>query len=72
MKKIKNAGRIVIALLLCLMFFASGTFDVTSFASSSGKINVSLVGKYDSADVAAIRDIDLDKKIIRFRNHSTG
>lgn len=40
--------------------------------ATSDKVNISLVGKYDSADTAAIRAIDLDKKEIRFRNHSTG
>ncbi|MBO4456096.1 MAG: PEGA domain-containing protein [Butyrivibrio sp.] len=40
--------------------------------NSEGKVTVSLLGKYDSSDTAAIREIDTDNKIIRFRNHSTG
>ena len=39
---------------------------------NADKVSVSLVGKYDSADTAAIRDIDTVRKKIRFRNHSTG
>ena len=42
------------------------------WASNNDKINISLVGKYDSADTAAIREIDLDRKLIRLRNHATG
>ncbi len=42
-------------------------------ASEGGeKVSVSLIGKYDSADTAAIRDIDTEAKTIRFRNHDTG
>lgn len=40
--------------------------------NDSPKVNVSLLGKYDSADTASIRSVDLDEKKIRFRNHDTG
>ena len=72
MRKSVNAGRIMTALLLCLVLVVTGYGGGISFAAGSEKVNISLVGKYDSADTAAIRDIDLNKKLIRFRNHSTG
>ena len=62
--------KIVALLLTVVMVFSLNTMPV--YGSSGGKINVSLLGKYDSADTAAIRAIDTDSKIIRFRNHSTG
>ena len=34
--------------------------------------NFSLVGKYDSDDLAVIKAIDIDKKTIELRNHDTG
>ena len=45
---------------------------VVRAAETSDTISYSLIGKYDSADTAAIRDIDTDNKTIRFRNHTTG
>ena len=72
MRKSINAGRILTSLLLSLALVFTGPGSGISFAQSSEKINISLVGKYDSADLAAIRDIDLNKKTIRFRNHATG
>lgn len=46
--------------------------SITRAAENKGTVTVSLIGKYDSADTAAIREIDLEKKFIRFRNHQTG
>lgn len=72
MRNCMYAGRIMTALVLSLALVVTGPGSVTSFAGGNEKVNISLVGKYDSADTAAIRAIDLDKKQIRFRNHSTG
>ena len=60
----------VSAMLIAAMLVASPQGIVR--AASSDKISYSLIGKYDSADTAAIRDIDTVAKQIRFRNHSTG
>ncbi len=38
----------------------------------TGKVTISMIGKYDSADTAAIRSVDTDKRQIRLRNHKTG
>ncbi|MCR5155071.1 MAG: PEGA domain-containing protein [Butyrivibrio sp.] len=64
----KTIALAVTAVMLLLAVFPGQR----AFATDNGKINISLVGKYDSADTAAIRDIDLESKFIRFRNHTTG
>ena len=63
--------RLLSFILIAAMLVSSPKSIVTA-AENVGKVNVSLVGKYDSADTAAIRDIDTVRKLIRFRNHSTG
>jgi hypothetical protein len=72
MEKRMRTGRIIIAIVLSIAFAISGLQNTSALAAGSDKVTVSLVGKYDSADLASIRDIDLDHKLIRFRNHSTG
>ena len=62
----------ILALLLIGVMIMASNSAVVSEATSGGKVNVSLIGRYDSADTAAIRSIDVDKKEIRLRNHSTG
>ena len=62
--------KIVALLLTVVMAFSINSIPVYSY--TGGKINVSLLGKYDSADTAAIRAIDTDARQIRFRNHATG
>lgn len=59
-------------LCLILALVAAVFMDTPVKALAGGTVNVSLLGKYDSADTAAIRSIDLDAKLIRFRNHATG
>lgn len=72
MKKTNLRTKLLLALTMAgIMTFVSPV----SYASSglgTEKVNVSLLGRYDSADVAAIRAVDVDRKEIRFRNHSTG
>lgn len=62
----------ILALMLIGVMITASNSAVASQATSGGKVNVSLIGRYDSADTAAIRSIDVDNKEIRFRNHSTG
>lgn len=62
----------ILALLLIGVMAFSSSATASVQASAKGKVNVSLLGKYDSADTAAIRSIDVENKLIRFRNHATG
>ena len=56
-----------------LAFVIAGTYSINANAAiKEEKITISLLGKYDSSDTAAIRSIDTENKEIRFRNHSTG
>ncbi len=67
MAKLKRA-----AVFLVLLFIMNIPLTVMAAPESSDKITISMIGKYDSADTAAIRSVDTDKKVIRFRNHNTG
>ncbi len=40
--------------------------------SSTGEVRISLLGKYDSADTASVKQINTISKTIQFRNHDTG
>ena len=62
----------VLSFILMAAMLVSSPKSMVRAAEDAGKVSVSLVGKYDSADTAAIRDIDTVRKQIRFRNHSTG
>ncbi|WP_196805033.1 PEGA domain-containing protein [Butyrivibrio sp. VCB2006] len=72
MKKTNLIMKAFVALLLSVILVALSPASCIASEDNSGKINISLLGRYDSADVAAIRSVDTDKKEIRFRNHSTG
>ena len=61
-----------LSFVLVALMLVSSPKSVVSAAENVDKVSVSMVGKYDSADTAAIRDIDTVRKRIRFRNHSTG
>jgi hypothetical protein len=66
-KRVKFIAALVLTgLLTC--FLADKAYAL----NDSAKVNVSLLGKYDSADTASIRSVDLEAKKIRFRNHATG
>ena len=58
--------------ILVAAMLVSSPRSVVWAAESADKVSVSLIGKYDSFDTAAIRDIDTINKKIRFRNHKTG
>ncbi len=72
MKKKNHLYRTIVALFLMAAMLVSSPRGIVRAEENSEKVSVSLIGKYDSADTAAIRDIDIIKKLIRFRNHSTG
>ena len=68
----KRILRALLAITLSVGMLVSSPQSITRAAESADKITVSLIGKYDSADTAAIREIDTTRKLIRFRNHQTG
>jgi len=70
--KTSNLKKTTALALVLVMFLLTVIPGQRALATDSGKINISLVGKYDSADTAAIRDIDLEGRFIRLRNHTTG
>ncbi len=64
--------RITLSAVLALAMLVSSPRSIVRAADNADKVSVSLIGKYDSFDTAAIRDIDTVGKHIRFRNHKTG
>ncbi|MBP3198348.1 MAG: hypothetical protein J6N21_15265, partial [Butyrivibrio sp.] len=70
----KKKISIVLLSAMVVMVYMLGTGGMVSALAqeSSDKVNISLIGKYDSADTAAIRAIDTDNRQIKFRNHTTG
>ena len=70
--KTSNRKKLTALAIVVMLLMTATAPALQADATNTGKINISLVGKYDSADTAAIRSIDLDKKEIRFRNHATG
>ncbi len=68
LKKLKTAA---VLFLSVFMFFCLPGSSATA-AENTEKVTISMIGKYDSADTAAIRSVDTVKKEIRFRNHKTG
>ena len=57
---------------LFLVAFIATALPASAQETESGKVSISMIGKYDSADTAAIRSVDKEKREIRFRNHKTG
>jgi hypothetical protein len=68
----RKALKITVSGVLLMAMLVSSPQSITYAAENADKVSVSLIGKYDSFDTAAIRDIDTVKKQIRFRNHKTG
>ena len=64
--------RLCVSTALILAMLVGAPIGALRAAATSDTVSYSLIGRYDSADTAAIRDIDTDNKTIRFRNHSTG
>ncbi len=72
MKRSSEALKRLTAVILSAVVLISSPQGIVRASEGGEKVSVSLIGKYDSADTAAIRDIDTDAKTIRFRNHDTG
>lgn len=72
MFRTRKALKITLSGVLLAAMLVSSPQSITYAAENADKVSVSLIGKYDSFDTAAIRDIDTVKKQIRFRNHKTG
>ncbi len=72
MFRITKVLRITLSAALVAAMLLSSPQSISRAAEKADKVSVSLIGKYDSFDTAAIRDIDTVKKQIRFRNHKTG
>lgn len=72
MKKTSKFLKAVLAICIAGVTIFTLSDGVAAKTDVTEKINISLVGKYDSADTAAIRAVDTDNKTIRFRNHATG
>ena len=70
MRNFGSAIKVATALCLATSLLLSSSQNV--FATTSNTVSISMIGKYDSADTAAIRSVDTDKKQIRLRNHATG
>jgi len=68
----RKALKITLSSVLAMAMLLSSPQSITYAVENADKVSVSLIGKYDSFDTAAIRDIDTVKKQIRFRNHKTG
>ena len=70
----KSIKRMTICAILTAMCLGASLIPVKrAYAIDDGeKITISMIGKYDSADTAAIRLVDTDNKRIKFRNHTTG
>ena len=72
MFRTRKVLKITLSSALAIAMLVSSPQSITYAAENADKVSVSLIGKYDSFDTAAIRDIDTVKKQIRFRNHKTG
>ena len=72
MFRTRKVLKITLSSALAIAMLVSSPQSITYAAENADKVSVSLIGKYDSFDTAAIRDIDIVKKQIRFRNHKTG
>lgn len=72
MFKTEKVLKIMLSAVLAAVMLLSSPQGVVRATDKADKVSVSLVGKYDSFDTAAIRNIDTVKKQIRFRNHKTG
>ena len=72
MFRTRKALKITLSGVLLMAMLFSSPQSITYAVENADKVSVSLIGKYDSFDTAAIRDIDTVKKQIRFRNHKTG
>lgn len=71
----KKTMRILLALTASLTIFlvnVMGVYAESESGSLDSKTKVSLLGKYDSADTASIKQINTISGTIQFRNHDIG
>ena len=68
---IRKSFILSVTFIITLAFFPS-KFYGQNVALAQTVSTVSLVGKYDSSDLAIIKSVDSDNKTITFRNHDTG
>ncbi len=73
-QNVKNSKILKTVLAICVAgtIIFSLSDSAAAMTEKTEKINISLLGKYDSADTAAIREIDTENKTIRLKNHATG
>ncbi|MBQ3798356.1 MAG: PEGA domain-containing protein [Butyrivibrio sp.] len=72
MKKTKKIGKVILAIVIALSMGVTSQ-GIRAYATTPiGKVNISMLGKYDSADTATIRSVDTENRLIRFKNHATG
>ena len=62
----------ILAMVMASVFVGMTFGQAIKSDASKGKINISMLGKYDSADTATIRSVDTEAREIRFKNHTTG
>lgn len=72
MNRNKRIVKTVLALSLAFTTLFSLQGVRADATTAIGKVNISMVGKYDSADTATIRAVDTVNKTIRLRNHALG
>ena len=68
LKRLQSAAVLFLSVFM-FFYLLCGSAEA---AENTEKVTISMIGKYDSADTAAIRSVDTVKKEIRFRNHKTG
>ena len=71
-----NQNKRIVKTVLALSLAFTTLFSLQGIRADAttaiGKVNISMVGKYDSADTATIRAVDTVNKTIKFRNHALG
>ena len=67
---VKTLSALILALTTC--FSLHGTSINASATTAIGKVNISMIGKYDSADTATVKVVDTVNKTIKLRNHALG
>lgn len=71
-----NESKRIVKTILAVVLSMSTLFSLLGIRASAttaiGKVNISMLGKYDSADTATVRAVDTENKTIKFRNHALG
>ncbi len=72
MKKSERFKKTILAIAMTSAFMCLTFGQAVKSDANTGKITISMLGKYDSADTATVRAVDTDNREIKFRNHTTG